>query len=1714
MNFLAKFLSTLASLSMSVMFGQVGEQPLVIPGTELGWESSRLELVLRVDETAPVVLKVYSPGFDPNDYRSPNELGDERYDGGSGELRTKIRIFDDEGQLRLSKEYGAEPHRWYTLINGDLAAGDYLIDMQFFGNGKNALVFDLVAESEKVTLEVAPGSMQTYNVHGANWQQPFQVRKRDWSAPFAVGVYDGDGPEELEMRAVYPGGERRTLPAPGNREWTKLAIEREGTYGFEFRQPDTARQYTNTVGFQVFLGDVTVRVVDTSGRPVEGAKVRTRGFYDRTVELVSVPEGWTHVSTRARYGLELAPVRVKFGPGGGEVTFVLEPPSGTLRLSAGAVCGAESVPVPLSLKVGAKQVALNDAGAAEVKLPAGSYPVEVAVPGARVQAPAEVTVAAGEVAELRVELTPEIRVDLSAADALAGQAFDVRARATTDFPFELPGRLRLDLPEGLRAEGPTETQGILAAGRALELRTPVVADRPDTYHIRAGLEPCAAQAEATVEVRRPPRYTLTKTVEPTQAVPGDAVHFVLEVHNGGDVPGRVRLADTLPAGLVGDDLEATLDLAPGETRRVELAARVAEDARGAIVNTARLLDEDGRFLAEAQATLRVLEPQATLTRTLDKRVVVPGERVQVCLQVTNPGVAPLQYTLTDQPPAWILPDGAPSFEGRLLPGEEAEHCYPATVESGPEAEGAFMARLESNAGSLEAPDTIRRVPLGLAKSVDPAEVALGKTATFTLEVANPTDHVLEVRVVDEPEAGLGLEAKEHILTLEPGERRVLRYEAVPTSVGAHRNVALVYVGTTPATGPAEALLRVRAPLAASRESTVRMPFQVEARGDALLVRHAPPVGARYVPGSSRLNGQPFADPRVDDQGRLYWKVPYAPEGELSYALAHEGPLGPLSEPELTLLVGDRELALQGEPLLAAYRAARPLGGAAEAAAPAEGWAEPVKAVADGRTPIRVRLALPEGMDTAGGLVTLAATPEPRTPDADPRTSGYQVRLEGGVAEVELEPMASPGEAVLVLDDGARRVEERFYVPGPERTFWTAQGSVTARYDGAFELGGTARGYLEHPLGSGTLEAALDTQTNLTTSGLAYYPGLADEERPDRRFPLTGAGEEARQPLYSDDGVAVRYQDEHVSVGYFRTSLALPGLTEMPRSTALVGELRGDLSAGAFVALLPSTEVSEELVPDGSRVYRLSRPAQPGSERVVLRQGASEQVLEPLRDYTIDYAGALLTLAKPLWPYDTFGAPVRLVVTYAPQTAPRDTLAAGAGVGYQSGPFSFGASAATLDRGRTWKVGVGTGYTTETFGVSASLGLDAGRFVLGLGAEGRQGPWSARGQLRYDGQIQGQLRVARELSERDTVAFEHRGSSLYNRSSLLYERRFSERLEGGLGLGYEWTSGSPELVGRVGYRDELTQARLTHSQSFSVAPSLTVLSVDRKLDHNLTARSELAYAWGQGLSGTLGLDQRLGLANLSVDYVLPNASGQGNRARFGIEAPLPLGLCTTLDLFAGYEKDLAGSDYLAAAGVGLRYKSGRLSATVGVEGSTGSAGSKVTLRSGASGQIDDRQVISFDANYAFGGPDQGRFTLAYAYRGRTLQLLTYHRLVHEGGTQLEGEVAPTWHPSLAFQLRPNAAYRVDFADPAASLYQLGLGANYYFTRRLGFGAGAYYLWQPGASASHTAFNVEGSLRVLDPLWLNVGYTYGGFVGLTPESRPGVYLRLDFFGSGNE
>jgi hypothetical protein len=123
----------------------------------------------------------------------------------------------------------------------------------------------------------------------------------------------------------------------------------------------------------------------------------------------------------------------------------------------------------------------------------------------------------------------------------------------------------------------------------------------------------------------------------------------------------------------------------------------------------------------------------------------------------------------------------------------------------------------------------------------------------------------------------------------------------------------------------------------------------------------------------------------------------------------------------------------------------------------------------------------------------------------------------------------------------------------------------------------------------------------------------------------------------------------------------------------------------------------------------------------------------------------------------------------------------------------------------------------------------------------------------------------------------------------------------------------------------------------------------------------------------------------------------------------------------------------------------------------------------------------------------------------VNLLTYHRLAWETEPVLEGETLLAYHQP-GFQLRPGFAYRVKPQDPVANTYQVGLGGNLYPTERFGLGGALYYLFQPGTGGNRFAFSVEGSFRVLEGLWLNLGYGFGETL-FQPE---GLYLRLDFFG----
>lgn len=67
------------------------ELKATVVGDGVGWETHAFRIWLVIPEKGRVRLDLFSPGFDPTDYRSAllgkPELGDERYDGGRGSLR-------------------------------------------------------------------------------------------------------------------------------------------------------------------------------------------------------------------------------------------------------------------------------------------------------------------------------------------------------------------------------------------------------------------------------------------------------------------------------------------------------------------------------------------------------------------------------------------------------------------------------------------------------------------------------------------------------------------------------------------------------------------------------------------------------------------------------------------------------------------------------------------------------------------------------------------------------------------------------------------------------------------------------------------------------------------------------------------------------------------------------------------------------------------------------------------------------------------------------------------------------------------------------------------------------------------------------------------------------------------------------------------------------------------------------------------------------------------------------------------------------------------------------------------------------------------------------------------------------------------------------------------------------------------------------------------
>ncbi|WP_164835632.1 hypothetical protein [Thermus tenuipuniceus] len=1790
------------SVLFSLAFAQVEFKATVV-GTGLEWEVDRLEVWLLPQ--APVGrIALYSPGFDPNDYRRTllggEELGDERYDRGEGKLRAVYELYQGATLLRRL-EVGVEPHREVEFFRGPVEAGSvYRLVARFEGLGKNTFLlraegFAAQLDPKAYVLDLRPGgaglNLRQLPGERGRYEEALALEVPPSLVPFVVRFYDEDGPAELASRVGLPDGRVEAREVSGDRAWAEYRILLPGVTRFLFAQPPTATQYSNTIAFQaqgclavegkvlkaVPPGPKAVRAVDPEGRPLDlRATITPEGL-----ARLDLPQGYRVLEVRTQGAVVVQGETVYFGCPGGEATYVVAVPEAILRVRVLLDLPSGDRPGEGFFRYGSE--ARRVVGEERLRLKPGVYPLRLEAEGAEVQGPSEVRLAPGEEREVVYRLRPQVALTLSPETQRhpEGEAARLVLRATTAYPGLLPAELSLELPPELEPLGPTRLTGVLSKDRPLEL--PLEVRGPaGSYQVRGSLAPYGQSRVAGVVFYRKAAFTLKKEALTPRVERGGEARFRLTVVNEGDEAGRVRLRDPGGAGLEGPGLDQEVYLEAHQGRSYEVVFRVV--GKGVLVNRAELLGPAG-VLARSEAAVEVLLPKPFLARELPFRRYLPGEAVEHRLVVRNQGEAPLRYTLEDACPDFLEPQAA-RFEGTLAPGEERVHTYQARVRFGPETEGSCQATLRYAEGSLQAEAPLARVLLGLAKEALPSRILEGSEATFLLTVKNPADHPVRVRLLDTPPQGLEQEALDWAGELGPGEARTFPLKAKGVPVGAHRNRASAFVGETPAAFPAEAVLVALPLLVPERLSEVRLPFGVEGSGEGLLLAFTLPQGGEYVPGSARLvlqgNGLPLEDPLVYE-GRLYWRLPFYAAGEVRFTLRHQQALPPLAEPGLTLLAGGREVPLQGVAKLSEYRQAKPFPGERKGVirepkdgevfrdreairvvleAPlgpltlkvngeavgqdrlgkaeldqGRGWqrlefygvplrvgrnvlevegvaqdrlevfrtgspthlrVSLLEAKADGRTPIRVLVeALDENGLAAGfGPVTLETDLEPLTPDAFLEMSGYQILMKDGRAELLLRPLVAPREFQVRAAFNRLEAQGRFFAGEGKEGLWLAQGSVgVALQDlGAglsletLRLFGLARAYAEGPLLNGRGQLALDTAGGLSAK-------LTQE-----RFPITGAATEAKRPLTSDDPIAFRYDQQEFSIAYERAPLG----AGLPEATALRLSTRGEVRLEAFLGLLPRGTVREVLRPDGTSFYRLSQPAKPGLLTLTLVEGARETRLQEGKDYVVDDLGNI-QLARPLFPTTPDLAPVYLVAEYAPLAAPRDLLAYGAGAVYEKEGWRFGLSAAYLDQ---WRYGAEVSFQQAGDRLAFTGTYAGGRFGLAFGAEAKLGAFRLRGDLRSDDLaqgvkgVQGQARLAYEEGSLG-VALEH---STPAQTALLLEYR-PQPFTLGAGVGYLWNEGAWALLGRAGYEEQGAKVLLTHTQAFGLSKAISRLDAALPLDPNLALEAGLAYAWGEGFSGALGLKQKLSAANLTLAYELPTASGQGNRARFGVQAPFPLTDRWSLDLTAGAERSFATGEGLTSFGLAARYKEEAFSAALGAEASFGGQ-TKVVLKGGAAGSLDEENTLSADFAFQVLPQFQGRFSLAYALFARQWNLLTYHRLLWEAEPLLEGEALLAYHQP-GFQLRPGLAYRVKPQDPLGNTYQLGLGGNLYLTDRFGVGGALYYLFQPGTGASRLAYSVEGSLRLLRgpvDFWLNLGYGFGETL-LQPE---GFYLRLDFFG----
>ncbi len=398
--------------------------PLVSVGNEVsaGFGVEDYRLVVSGSSLVRTVVEIFSPETNKADYTTNRNtaayFGDEMY-GQDPDLKTTFTLREVSGRALASRTFGVgEEHNIQRFFSGVLRPGNYKLQVVSKGNGKNAFA---VRASNNVRLEA---SEFTVNLRGQADQDLLvgfiDVPASGVGQTIQLSNYDADGKEEMQLTLVTPDGSSRALTSSPDGQWTSDDIPMTealiGRWRVVARTLSSTKQFSNSFSLRVRLGG-------------EALYTTFPGFQSPTnlkINAVALSCG----SRTALPALEFKINGTSFKTGD-----LIPVTAGQINLEALPLAGATLRPV--------KAIAIQD------------QTTEITLEYVVLQ---------------RIVLTPKPISDSQ----------ELTTTISTLFPYAIPTKAELALPEGISSPKPLSVEGMVSSGSPLIWTVPIESTKPYT----------------------------------------------------------------------------------------------------------------------------------------------------------------------------------------------------------------------------------------------------------------------------------------------------------------------------------------------------------------------------------------------------------------------------------------------------------------------------------------------------------------------------------------------------------------------------------------------------------------------------------------------------------------------------------------------------------------------------------------------------------------------------------------------------------------------------------------------------------------------------------------------------------------------------------------------------------------------------------------------------------------------------------------------------------------------------------------------------------------------------------------------------------------------------------------------------------------------------------------------------------------------------------